>query len=534
MLLKTLYTFLLLRIELLKKPSWDKDTQGTAHDMNVSAGCLKLLAHNMCSEEQKKPPYEINYQGGYTFDFDKMMDLLEDSYPIEAVTSRARYDSMFLGTHMWEKESKHDITERLVKVTLRSGRNAYLYMQTNSYRVGEYKEYSLKTFPITEHPEIMEKAKIKSGESLKTVHNKLKAYGLYMLPKKNKAYNMALFCAYDDASEIYGDFWDLIKKAGLTEADRPKRKAEAYYSKVTITEQYGSVNYGSTQVKNLKDRILSAEDIDAHYMPTKLMVKGKEYAVPMSQLYSIALDHFITDEKGILPVAGVPGTGKTRLLMSMVHELSKVHNCTVLRIDSSLLPQLSDPKFETFISNFAKHAKNPVLWIEDADSVIKTKDIKKGRNTAVSTFLNFIDGPGFEEYGLRAIITFNCDVTEVDPALLRDGRSIVGQGQAVEVTPLDREKCFTLIESKLKGKVDEERLLAYFTKHETITLAEIYNTFFKASSIAKLEAKLLTKLEPGIKVKKDVQEVVDAAIEDVKLPELSPIAVDIEDLLDTL
>jgi hypothetical protein len=69
---------------------------------------------------------------------------------------------------------------------------------------------------------------------------------------------------------------------------------------------------------------------------------------------------------------------------------------------------------------------NSILIVEDAENIIRDrKNDTPLPNQAVSNLLNLSDGLLGDAMQLHIICTFNCDVTGIDPALLREGRLVV-------------------------------------------------------------------------------------------------------------
>lgn len=69
---------------------------------------------------------------------------------------------------------------------------------------------------------------------------------------------------------------------------------------------------------------------------------------------------------------------------------------------------------------------NSILIIEDAENIIHDrKDVMKSTNQAVSNLLNMSDGLLGDAVHQQIICTFNCDIGNIDSALLRDGRLVM-------------------------------------------------------------------------------------------------------------
>jgi hypothetical protein len=120
------------------------------------------------------------------------------------------------------------------------------------------------------------------------------------------------------------------------------------------------------------------------------------------------------NDKGIVLLHGLPGTGKTTYLRYLVGKIRK----RVLFLSPSVAGNLMNPDFiELLVDN-----PNTVLVIEDAENIIM--DRRHNSSSAVSNLLNISDGLLADFLNVQLICTFNSALTTVDNALLRKGRLI--------------------------------------------------------------------------------------------------------------
>lgn len=157
------------------------------------------------------------------------------------------------------------------------------------------------------------------------------------------------------------------------------------------------------------------------------------------------------NDKGIVLLHGLPGTGKTTYLRYLVGKIKK----RVLFLSPSVAGNLMNPDFiELLIDN-----PNTVLIIEDAENIIM--DRRHNSSSSVSNLLNISDGLLADFLNVQLICTFNNALATVDSALMRKGRLIA----RYEFGKLGVEKA--------------QRLSNHFGHNKTITepmtIAEIAN-----------------------------------------------------------
>lgn len=120
------------------------------------------------------------------------------------------------------------------------------------------------------------------------------------------------------------------------------------------------------------------------------------------------------NDKGIVLLHGLPGTGKTTYLRHLIGKIKK----RVLFLSPSTAGNLMNPEFiDLLIDN-----PNSVLIIEDAENIIM--DRKVSNDSSVSNLLNISDGLLADFLNVQLICTFNSSLTLIDSALMRKGRLI--------------------------------------------------------------------------------------------------------------
>jgi hypothetical protein len=157
------------------------------------------------------------------------------------------------------------------------------------------------------------------------------------------------------------------------------------------------------------------------------------------------------NDKGIILLHGLPGTGKTTYLRHLIGNMKK----RVLFVSPGVAGNLMNPEFiDLLIDN-----PNAVLVIEDAENIIMDRKINS--NSSVSNLLNISDGLLSDCLNVQIICTFNSALHLVDSALLRKGRLIA----KYEFDKLDAAKAQRLSDH-----------LGFVNKIEnSMTIAEIAN-----------------------------------------------------------
>jgi len=125
------------------------------------------------------------------------------------------------------------------------------------------------------------------------------------------------------------------------------------------------------------------------------------------------------DSTGITFLHGLPGTGKTYYLRYLINEIK---DKSLIYVPPDLVNDMTKPGFLPFLMQHP----NSILIVEDAENIIR--DRKQDTflpNQAVANLLNLSDGLLGDAMHQQIICTFNCDVSGIDPALLREGRLVI-------------------------------------------------------------------------------------------------------------
>lgn len=157
------------------------------------------------------------------------------------------------------------------------------------------------------------------------------------------------------------------------------------------------------------------------------------------------------DDKGIVLLHGLPGTGKTTYLRYLIGKLKK----RVLFVPPSVAQNITNPEFMNLLLDYP----NSVLIIEDAENIIMDRQITG--SSAVSNLLNISDGLLGDCLNTQIICTFNMPISKIDPALMRKGRLIA--------------KYYFGKLSVIKGQYLSDKMKLNQNITEPMTIAEIFN-----------------------------------------------------------
>lgn len=120
----------------------------------------------------------------------------------------------------------------------------------------------------------------------------------------------------------------------------------------------------------------------------------------------------IEKENGLFIFHGPPGTGKTSYIKYLAHKCKR----SFVFVPNSMIESLVQP---AMISVLVENP-NLVLVLEDAEKVVASREEQE--NFFASTLLNLTDGIVGTACDLAVIVTFNADISSIDPALQRKGR----------------------------------------------------------------------------------------------------------------
>lgn len=221
--------------------------------------------------------------------------------------------------------------------------------------------------------------------------------------------------------------------------------AEGDFLKFIINSNAPSVyilnqEYGDYVFSKFTVSLPSNIDLDLNY--------GKGFSNTSQKI----IESINNNHSGLYMFHGPPGTGKS----TYIKYLSTVLEKDIIFFPTSLVGTLTDPN----IINLLIRKQNCVLVLEDAEKAIVKRENTQDASL-VSSLLNMTDGILGDVLKLNIIVTYNCQRTEIDEALLRRGR-------------LKAEHSFKrLTKAQAKHLVDTLKLDV--SVEDDMTIADIYN-----------------------------------------------------------
>lgn len=160
------------------------------------------------------------------------------------------------------------------------------------------------------------------------------------------------------------------------------------------------------------------------------------------------------DAKGIILMHGEPGTGKTTYIRHLIKSVKK----KFVFVSPDVAGEFGNPAIAKVLLELA----NCVLVIEDGEKVLKTRE--KDMPSPISALLNLSDGLISDALHIQVIATFNCELGEIDPAIMRKGRLL----KRLTFPEMGIEQA-----NKIRAKLKKPLLGG--SRSKTFTVAEVYN-----------------------------------------------------------
>lgn len=184
---------------------------------------------------------------------------------------------------------------------------------------------------------------------------------------------------------------------------------------------------------------LSARDIESAGAVLPRGELALHYGPEFPAWHSELLQRLRTAVTGLTLLQGPPGTGKTTFLRSLFSTLANSH--VFYFIPLTAYPLLSDgAALQFWIDQSKDSTARRVVILEDAEPLLLKR--ASDNQSSVSNLLNICDGFLSDVLKLHVIATFNCEVGDLDPALLRPGR-LIGHYQFRRLTPAEAQQLAT-------------------------------------------------------------------------------------------
>lgn len=191
--------------------------------------------------------------------------------------------------------------------------------------------------------------------------------------------------------------------------------------------------------------------IKTNYDPQLIIDNYNDDFVEVNQVIMDAID---SEKRGLVLLHGLPGSGKTSYIKQLI---TKGGTRKIVYVPTHLTSSIASPNFISFVK---EQLSNSVLVLEDAESVLLSRESGESHKEAVSNILNMTDGILAEALNILIICTFNTDMKYIDQALLRKGRLLLNY----EFGKLTTAKASSLAQ-RLYGKIVDKPM----------TIADVYN-----------------------------------------------------------
>lgn len=118
-----------------------------------------------------------------------------------------------------------------------------------------------------------------------------------------------------------------------------------------------------------------------------------------------------SDDSGVVVLHGDPGTGKTSYIRNLIYKTDN----KFLFFDKSIFQHMSEASLIELLIN----RRNSVIILEDCEDLLTNRT---GFGSCMGTILNLTDGILGDSMKFKFICTFNANIVDIDPAILRKGR----------------------------------------------------------------------------------------------------------------
>ena len=248
-------------------------------------------------------------------------------------------------------------------------------------------------------------------------------------------YTKMVLCIILNKSNIYAriekspsDSYILFDNTKVDEVKKIIETLSAYYiPPVSETVNYWRIATSQAGFYLEKGRIKCPENFDVSKLYNDSFLKEDE-----------KIKKFISEEdkSGLVILHGEKGTGKSSYIKHLVNTFT---DKKFVYVSSAFIDLLGSPSFGSFLATLNNH----IIVLEDCENAIKDRKTSSSAS-AVSLLLNMTDGILSDDLGIKFICTFNEDMKNIDPALLRKGRLV----SKYEFKPLDIPKAEALLKER--------------------------------------------------------------------------------------
>lgn len=219
------------------------------------------------------------------------------------------------------------------------------------------------------------------------------------------------------SSKIPGNLMAALFGAGFSETRASKDLS-------TVTFAYAEAGQVSTAIRTFDPIVL--EQVEKNYTE-----RVREQA---RELVNVLM----TADHGLVILHGAVGTGKTYLIRALISELRRVRDSLVCIPPSMFLVQVG------LLNQAVQNAENPLVILEDLGDMFE-QDAKTRWSDHFSQLANMTDGLLSLLHNMVFLLTFNYDISKIDPALVRHGRCLMN----IEVPRLTRKEAEELLQTSL-------------------------------------------------------------------------------------
>lgn len=268
-------------------------------------------------------------------------------------------------------------------------------------------------------------------------------------------------------------------------------------------------NYFSKPQTVPLEAVIPEGAINLFYNPAEPRVGDRFYKVPMTDYINLCYGWLLKSDPVSCAFYGFAGTGKTKLTEQLAWMVADNKDCRLIVGNKKLLDIIDEPEFKMYSERvFSPKLRNVILF-DEAEELFLDKHYK-------ATLKSLLSGPLQRSLNCAAIIAFNGEPEDYDPALFREGRCIT-----IDVTPIkeDRERITAIVEhiaamSEIEYPFNNDRYTALRDQVRKdkdgnitcpkgyITLGDIFASFQPdfAAMAEELAKSLQADLEPKLKV----------------------------------